>query len=320
MSEILAKEDQPIAIFNPFRAQLAELVESNSKRVFDYTTAKGEKEVRSYIYTLRQTKTAVDNARKGEGEISRGYVARVNEEGNDIIADIQLMIDTHDKPLKEAAQKEADRKSSIEAKVNNIISYITGNYTGITAAEIRGFITELSQLQPNETFDEYMAEATRQFSIATTHLKDLLSSAIKYEADQVELTRLREISERRDREERETAIALEATQKATADAEKKSADDLAAETKRADDAEKATQDAADLVEKNRLALIKKEMDDEAAELAEEARRLANTRHVGAVRKAAKEAIIHCSGCTDAQAKEIVRAIHGEFVPNITIKY
>lgn len=69
MSHALIEKDvTTIVAYDPFRAQLAQLKEGNAKAVFNYRDPIGNKEARSHVYKLRQTKSAVDKVRKAEKE------------------------------------------------------------------------------------------------------------------------------------------------------------------------------------------------------------------------------------------------------------
>ena len=69
-----------IAVYDEFRGQLSELRDANAKTVFDYEDPKGNKDARSHVYKLRQTKSAVEMARKEEKAESLAYGRRVDEQ------------------------------------------------------------------------------------------------------------------------------------------------------------------------------------------------------------------------------------------------
>jgi colicin import membrane protein len=82
---------------------------------------------------------------------------------------------------------------------------------------------------------------------------------------------------------------------------------------------KAKKDAEDAAENARLLQVKAQADKEAKEREEAAVREANKKHVGSVRKEAKEALM-ALGLDDAMAKKVVLAIHAANIPNVLIKY
>ena len=125
--EVIKKNDGGIAVYNEFRSQLAELKNTNAKMVFDYETAKGVREARSYIYKLRQTKAAVDKARVHEKAVSLEYGRRVDAEAKEIIAEIETMMEVHEAPLLEIERREKVRVEGLNNRLNEMIE--TGRYT-----------------------------------------------------------------------------------------------------------------------------------------------------------------------------------------------
>ena len=208
MNEVIA-ESQPIAAYNEFRSQLAELRESNSNAVFDYEDPQGNKDARSHVFQLRKTRTAIDKARKQEKESSLQYGRQVDKEAKEIMEEVEEMIEVHSAPLKAIEEKEAARKKEIESKYDLIISLglvgIEDSISGIQAS-----IKNLNELTPDESFDELMAEATREHKKSSEALNAALESAIKNEAEKVELQKLRDEQVARDQLERDKLIAEEA--------------------------------------------------------------------------------------------------------------
>jgi len=133
-----------------------------------------------------------------------------------------------------------------------------------------------------------------------------------------------------DQEAREKRIAEEAAAKAKADAEaatrraieaehlikqqaiQAEANRKAAEAQAAVAAEKAAEQA-------RLAEVERRRLDDVAAAEEQAKREADKKHIGATRKAAKEALM-ALGIDEAMAKTIVKAIHNKAIPNVQINY
>lgn len=62
--EIINSSLGDVNVFNEFRSSLSKLKIDNQAAVFDYESIKGNKEARSHIYKLRQTKSAVEKSRK----------------------------------------------------------------------------------------------------------------------------------------------------------------------------------------------------------------------------------------------------------------
>lgn len=134
-------------------------------------------------------------------------------------------------------------------------------------------------------------------------------------------------SERKAEEERRAAIAREenlklAVQQAEANrvamAEKAKADAKAADEARIKAEAQAKIDAEAAADAARQAEIDRQSAVKAAEEAEQAKREANKKHIGAIRKAAKESLMAL--VDEDTAKRIVLAIHSGDIANITINY
>lgn len=93
-----------------------------------------------------------------------------------------------------------------------------------------------------------------------------------------------------------------------------------AEQRRIAAEEQATIDAELAAESAKQAQIQAQKDKEAAELEELEKRESNNRHVGAIRKAAKEALMSNCGLDEKTAKAIVLAINSGSIANVTINY
>ena len=82
--------------------------------------------------------------------------------------------------------------------------------------------------------------------------------------------------------------------------------------------------AAELAKTQQAAAVQAEIDRQAEHdrviAAETAKREANKRHIGAVRKAAKEALMNIDGMTEEIAKQTVLAITNGLIPAVKISY
>jgi len=108
--------------FNAFRSQLAELKKENASLVFDYDDPLGNKRARSYVYTLRRSKTAVEILRKDAKKAALDYGKAVDANAKTIIGDIEGMIEQHWKPIKAAEEREDARISAIEVRIESMRS------------------------------------------------------------------------------------------------------------------------------------------------------------------------------------------------------
>jgi len=116
---------------------------------------------------------------------------------------------------------------------------------------------------------------------------------------------------------KEKAAAEKKAKKDAEEAAKKAeAERVEAAKKAKAEKEKAEKEAA---ERARQEEIERQEAEEKAKAEEEAKREANQKHVGKIRKEAKEGLMKL-GCDEELAKNIVLAIHHNQVKNVSIKY
>jgi len=217
--EILPPENS-VAVYNPFRQQLAELKETNAKLVFDYETEEGAKEAKSHIAKLRSTKGALEKARKAEKQESLDYGRKVDAEAKEIEGELNAMIAVHETPLLEIAQRETDRKAAIQVRIDNILAQQRDIAT-CSAAEIQVRIEKVGGVEITvAAFAESMHVATSAKDTTLMMLNDAHAAAVKRETEAAELERLRTEEAERQRLAREETIRKEAEEKAAKDAQK----------------------------------------------------------------------------------------------------
>lgn len=341
MSEVIEFSKGQPAVFNEFRSQLAELKQNNSAVIFDYATPKGNKEARSHIYTLRQTKGAVEKARKQAKQDALDYGRLVDQSAKDITAELEQMIEVHDAPLREIEQREADRVKKHQDGIAQIKTYLDQSYSTMNSASIVGFISELDTLAPDEKYEEFTADAIKAFKEAMQYLIESRDNAEKREREQAELDRLRKEAAEREQKEREERIARDAAERAKAEAEAKAKAEAeakeheAAEQKRkADELARQQQLAVERAEREKAEAEQRAIDAEriarenaarelaqqqAKEKAEAEAREANKRHQAKINNEAVADFV-AAGLTQEQAVVAVKAIALRSVRNVSISY
>lgn len=334
MNAVLQPKSEPIAAYNEFRAQLAELRAKNAAAVFDYESATGNKEARSHVYKLRQTKAAVDKVRKDEKAVALEYGRKVDAEAKEIIGEIEAMIEVHEAPIREIEQREKDRVANLEADIAEIKE--GGRYTAeawltLPLDAMRDRLAEI-EAEPvtEERWQEFVTLAAQKRETAITQIRTAIAQREKHDAEQVELERLRKEAAEREQRDRDERIAREAAEQARKDAEAKAeADRNRAERERAAaqlQAERAEQEKREAEERAARAEqeAKANAEREAKAKAERerqetVRREANKRHCAKINNAAKQAFIE-GGLPDDLAETAVRLIAGKKIPNVTIGY
>ena len=334
-----------IAIYEPFRAQLGDLKKLNDETMFNYEDPKGNEAARSHVYKLRRTKSAVDEARKTEKAESLAYGRRVDEEAKEIVAEIELMIEVHAKPLEEIEQREKDRIERHKFKQGEIDALgqdIARRWMELSIEAMKDRLGDVEAIPISEDYwDEFALLGAQSRELAITSIRDAIAKREAHDAEQAELARLRKEAADREQADREQTIreeamrsaAEEAEQKAKAERERAEAEataaheaaerrelelKLAAETAEREKAE-AEQRAATAA-KDAEERVRREAADRAVKEAAEAdAREADKKHHAAVNRAAVAALVK-GGLPEDMAKQVVTLIAQKTVPNVSISY
>lgn len=317
-----------IVAYDPFRRQLDEWKQQNASLAFDYEDLKQNKEARSHIYKLRQSKAAVERVRKDEKAASLEYGRKVDAEAKEIIAEIEAMIDVHQRPLDEIEQREKERVAAIQARIDGIRKY--QECSGHDSNELHNSLASLKALEIDEAFAEFKAQATEALLNAIRAQEAELIVAMQREAQQAELERLREEAAEREQKERDERIAREAAEKAKREAEesarrqredaerKASAEREAAERREMQlrlEKEQAERRAAEAAQAERDRIAREDDERRAAELKREADR----QHQAAIH-ADIIAGMAAYGVSEDLAKALITAIRKGEIQHIKIQY
>lgn len=319
---------QGIAVYDEFRAQLAQLEDSNAKLVFDYEDPKGNKEARSHVYKLRQTKAAVEKARKEEKAASLEYGRKVDAEAKEIMGKVEAMIDVHQKPLDEIEQREKDRVAKIQNRIEWF--HTRRECSGYGSQELQNSIAAIKAVAIDESFAEFQLDAAKAKEAALAAHEAELPIAQKREAEQAELERLRRETAEREQQEREERLQREAAERATREAEEKAhreKEEMEAKAKQEREAaerrELELKLAAERAEKEKAQAVENERrraEEERQKLAEEeAKREADRQHQAKIHGDIITALGK-SGISDDQGKVLITAIRKGEIPHIKIIY
>lgn len=133
----------------------------------------------------------------------------------------------------------------------------------------------------------------------------------------------REAAEAAERAERERKEAQEREEQAKREAiaaeERRKLEAKQAEERRIEAEAKAKRDAEEAAERARQAEIQRQQEEQERQRKEQEAREANKRHIGSIRKAAKESLM-AIGLDEEKSKEIVMAIHNGQIANVKINY
>lgn len=345
MSETMIGHNSDIAVYAEFRAQLGELRELNASTMFDYEDPKGNKDARSHVYKLRQTKSAVDAARKKEKAESLAYGRRVDEQAKEIIAEIEKMIEVHAKPLEEIEQREKDRIERYKADLAEIEGggqRAMEEWQELPLDAMKDRLAEIEAESISEDrWEEFALLAAQAKESAIVSLREAIAKREAYDAEQAELERLRAEVVEREQKERDERIAREAEERARREAEEqRKRDQQEAEAKAKAEreaserrelelklaAEKAEREKAEAEQRAATAAkeaeerMRREAADRAVKEAAEAEaREANKKHRAATNRAAVAALVK-GGLPEDAAKQAITLIAQRAVPNVSISY
>jgi len=314
----------------------------------DTSTAKGRSEIASMAFKVTRSKTAIDAAGKKLNEDARARINAVDAQRRKIREELDALADEVRRPLTEWETAEKARAAKVKETRENVIG-LGNSSPHETAQDIRDRIDQIAEIALTGAIlgDEYdQTVADRDASLARLH--DQLARAMKYEADQAELARLRADAEAREIADRER-IERERLVKEAAEREAREKAEYEANVRReADAAERAQKEAldrearaienarieaeraaAERVAKAEAEAAKVKADAERAERErldhiektkrEEAARQADRAHRSAVMKEAKEAIM-AHGADEDAAKKIVLAIVAGEIPYVTLRF
>ncbi len=339
--QVLTFDSNKIVVFTEFEKELAILEKENNSLVFDYKDKKGNKEARSHVAKIRKCKKRASDIHQDEKAEALAYGRSLDSVKNALHERIETMIDVHDTPLREIKEKEDDRIQAHENKLQILRNGATLLISGLNSAEIQEYINVINEIKIDESLEEFECEADKLKVYALSILQNGLDRTVAYEAEQAELTKLREEKETREKKEREDKIAQDAAEAAREESETKEKEAKEAEKRAIQQAseavkqrekaeEKARQDAIvakEIAKKQeetaainaRNKEILKQENQKKKEAADIAKREADKKNVGKIRKEAKQSLM-AAGLDEESAKKIVLAIvHGD-IKHVSITY
>ena len=324
---------------NPYYQQIRQQVLSE---VPDLTTKKGIDRVKSLAAMVSRSKVAIEKP-------GREYLKQLKEMPKTIEAELrewnQKMDALRDEvryPVTELEQKEKARVAALDERLDKIrrlklvVELSDGHHTSAT---ILSFISELDSIPVDDTWQEYVDTARTAKEAARTELDKALQTALKFEAQQAEIARLKAEQEEKDRIQREEQIAAKARHEAEQNAlrEKIAAEQREQEAKDAKErAEKQLeQERLEAAERQRVAVERAAEQERQRHLEEQKRiqyeaeqarieadiKAADIEHQRAFnREVIADLLDNTPELTEQQAIKILTAIIRSEVRHISIQY
>lgn len=313
----------------------------------DVSTKKGRDAIASIAYKVAKGKTALDN-------IGKDLVAELKDVPKKIDAERKRMRDLLDlwkdevrRPLTEWEEAEAARETAHKAGIEWFLLRAKENGS-LDSKELQSTLAEVEAKIVDESWQEFEAEAHRAKTKAIEGLTAALAAREKYEAEQLELARLRAEAAAREQKEREERIAREAAERAQREAEVKAQAEREAAIRREQEAkaaaelremelklsaERAEREKAEAIQREQQAKADAERraadavaaeqrrvaQQQAAEAAEAKRREADKAHRQRINRAALDALV-AGGLSEADAKTVITLIAKNAIPAVSITY
>lgn len=297
----------------------------------DVATKKGRKEIASFAAKISKVKVYLDD------EVGKTLAAEQKEIPKKIDACRKHVRDTLEawrdevrKPLTDWENAEKARVEQHEGAVRRMEELAGRASLTLPLAELREALSEVEAVTVGPKCEEYEAAYAKAKEVAVTALTEGIEARQKYEAEQAELAELRRQAEERAKKDREEQIAREAAEKATRDAEARTAaekqkaeDDARREKEAAAAREAALKQAAEDAERRAAEAVETERrrqeQQKAAEAEEVRRREADKEHRGRINREALQALVK-GGLTEEVAKTALILIVSGQVPHVSIQY
>ena len=301
----------------------------------DVTTKKGRDAIGSLAMKVSKSKTLIEKCGKDLVAEQKAQIKLIDDDRISVVKKFDDLRNEILAPRDAWEQAEKDRVAKHEATISVIrmpLSLIQNEDGEWTAQSIKDAISELENRVIDSSFEEYEEQAKLAKFETLEALRKALIAREKYEAEQAELERLRIEEQQRLQREREEQIARDAAENARAEAERKAQAEREQAERAAKEAEqreallRAEKDAAELratqaAETERKRIEAEQFAKAEAERKAEEARLANVEYMRSINSEAVKALCFAvPGLTEDMAKDVVRAIAKNAVPNVTIKY
>jgi colicin import membrane protein len=317
----------PTEVYRPGAlAKLLDDLAAEARQVpVDISTEKGRKAVKSLVYNVARSKTALDAMGKTLGEDARKIVDRINADRKVARDRLDALGEEIRKPLTDYEAAEAARIAAHEAAIAAFAGDPPWLDQQRTSAEIQARLDQLRSLPPRE-WQEFALKARDALAQAIEDTETALTDTLAFEAQQAEAARLAQEAAAAAQEARDARIRAEAEQAARAAIEAAERRAAQAEQDRIDTQIAAAQEAEARQARMAAETARAIADEQAraqrvasAEAAAQVARAADVAHRRAINGAALAAMTSL-GITEEQGKALIAAIAKGDVPHVSIRY
>jgi len=200
----------------------------------DCSTAAGRDHIRSVAYRVARTKTTLDAEGKKLTEEWRKNTTQVNVERKKLVDRLDALAEDVRKPLTEFENKEKRRIAAHEEALETLtgMMLMLPSYPDMPVKLLEEHLIDFSNMQPGRDWEEFTERVAKVRHETSVYLIGRIESRKKYDADQAELARLRQLEAERVQRERDEAIARAAAETARIQAERKAQEEAEAEKRR----------------------------------------------------------------------------------------
>lgn len=292
----------------------------------DTTTPKGRKDIASLAYKVSQSKIVLDDLGKGLVTEWKAKSALVDASRKTVRDSLDALRDKTRQPLTEwEAAEEARVAAELAAEKyqRDWDEALALHSLWLREQEVKAKEAEFARIEAERVAKEEAERLERERIEKEEAIRKEAADHARQEAEAEAARKIEEAEQAKrdaqaaaERAELEKKEAAERAEQARLAAERKAEEDRARAVREAE--EKANAEAARIererLEKERLERVAKEQQE-----AEAARKAADVEHRRAINNAAAKAV-QSLGITEAKAIEVIKAIAGGLIPNVTIKY
>ena len=317
--------------FNEFENLLAKFREQYDGVVYDLTVPEQEKQARSdrlsigkIVSKLDKTHQALKAPLKMQVDLIDGRRKEIKDQLLEVQGKIKGQIDAHEQAILEHAEMLQARIEEIRALA------VFENFEQPDSVALSKRVESVKSIIVDNSFEDREADATFAQVQIIKELEILLANAVKQEAEQVELEKLRNEKEERERADREELIRKEASDKAKLEAEQAAQNAIDEANRREQEAiQKAEQQKKDAEQAEEAAVkAEREKIQREAEAKAEKERVEKEKEDAKKSKQAYRAKIHTeakasfikNGLKEDDAEMVVTLIKDELIKNIMVVY
>lgn len=177
-------------------------------------TKKGQDAIRSFAAKIGSSKVAVEKLGKDCNADLNKQVKATTAVRQEVVKSLQEMQEAIRKPLTELENAEKARVEAHNNGINQISKsgdYHLQNWQDLSVEDMQAQLVEISAMSDG-TWEEFNDAAEKNIKEAVEKITNAIKKRKAYDAEQAELTKLREEAAKRDQEERNAKIAADAVE------------------------------------------------------------------------------------------------------------